>query len=389
MDNKEKNINYFAAVIGDWHFNSLGIVRSLGEAGVEVIFINLSEGGYSESSKYVKSFFNASNSNEVIKLIVEATEKFNKKAVLFPAGDEAALIIDEHRSTLEDCCICPGFKGDIADYMNKDNMCSLASESGFSVPQSLNLRLDGEFKENLRAFPLPLIIKPLKSVDGSKADIMVCQNKEQLEVAVKTLSEDDSVYNEVLVQQFVDGKNNLMVEYCGCKTPGRKVSIWGQLEKIREYPVNRGSTTYAVIKEEITYINTDTLDSFLEKSGFSGIFDLELKVVDGTPYFLEINYRNGAPSYGFTKAGFNIPLTWFCQQTGITEPHNSIKELYLMSERDDLNNVKDKNISVFKWLKDIKNTDTMMIYNPLDPAPFKNAYNSLICKLFSLLQKKG
>ena len=30
MDNIKKDMNY-AVVIGDWHFNSLGVVRSLGE----------------------------------------------------------------------------------------------------------------------------------------------------------------------------------------------------------------------------------------------------------------------------------------------------------------------------------------------------------------------
>lgn len=387
MDNKEKDINYFAAVVGDWHFNTLGMVRSLGEKGVPVVYINMSESGYAESSKYTKKTYHASNDEDVYKFILEAIKDYGKKAVLFPSSDHAALVIDRYKNQLKDYCICPGFEKDISEFMDKDNMCALAASVGFNVPKSLNLKICDGFENNLRSFPLPLIIKPLKSVDGSKADIMICKNAEQLDEAIRVLSLPECGYREVLVQQFVDGKTNLMVEYCGCKTPNHKVCVFGQLEKIREYPVNRGSTTYAVINEEITYIDVDILDEFLEKSGFNGIFDLELKVVDGKPYFLEINYRNGAPSYGFTKAGFNVPYTWYCRQVGLAEPQISVKKIHLMSERDDLNNVKDKNISIVKWIKDIKNTDTMMIFNRADPQPFNNSYNKIICKVFSLLQK--
>ena len=385
MDNKEKNIKYFAAVVGDWHFNSLGLVRSLGESGIDVIFINLSEGGYADSSKYTKKCYHVSKKEDIIKYLFEAAEDEKGIAVIFPASDEAALIIDENRSILESKCICPGFNGNISEFMDKERMGLLAAETGFNVPSSLKAEIKEGFEKALSKFPLPFIIKPIKSVEGSKSDIMICRNSEQLKDAVKLLSSDESSYSEILVQQFVEGNKNLMVEYCGCKTPGRKVEIFGQLEKIREYPVNRGSTTYAVIKEEITYLNIEMFDRFLDMTGFSGLFDLELKIVDDVPYFLEINYRNGAPSYGFTKAGFNIPFTWYCQQTGTEKAENTVNETYLMSERDDLNNVKDKNISLFRWIKDIRKTDTMMIFNKKDHEPFSKSYNPVICKIFSLI----
>ena len=164
--------------------------------------------------------------------------------------------------------------------------------------------------------------------------------------------------------------------------------MFGQLEKIREYPIDRGSTSFSVIKKDITFIDPETVDRFLDRVGFEGVFDLDIKVVDGKPYFIEINFRNGASSYAFTKAGFNMPLIWYQAKLGLETEKVHIDEVYMMSERDDLNNVIDRNISLFKWLKDVARTDVMMIFNRKDPQPFITAYNRFVNMVLSKIGKK-
>lgn len=389
MDRAEKTlIENYAVVIGDWHFNSLGLIRSLGEEGIPVIYINLSEGGYGESSRYTfKTYHSGEEEQEIVDALMTVIEENKGKPVIFTACDAAAFALDNHYEELKDKCFLPGLKGKASEYMNKENMCKAAKEAGFIVPETDTFFLDDNFKENIKDFGFPCILKPVLSVEGKKSDIQICHDEYDLDRAYDLFCESEENYSRILVQQFIDGQKKQMMEYGGCKVAGKQVQVFGQLEKLREYPTNKGSTSYAVVKKEITHFEKNVLDKMLEVVGYEGLFDLEILLVDGVPYFIEINFRNGAIAYAFTKAGFNIPFVWYNGILGKDVGDCKIKETVLMCERDDLNHVMDKNISIMKWLSDVRKTDVFMIYNKRDSQPFINAYNWIVNRAFSIISK--
>ena len=389
MDNTEKTlIENYAVVIGDWHFNSLGIIRSLGEKEITVIFINLSDGGYGESSKYTyKTYHSEEDEKSIVDTLLTVLDENKGKPVIFTACDKAAYAIDNSYALLCDKCFLPGLRGKAKEYMNKENMCKAARQAGFIVPDGETIAFDDSFKERVIAFGFPCIMKPLLSVEGSKADIQICHNADDLNAACEVFLNSEENYTRILVQKYLSGAKKQMLEYGGCKVKGIPVQVFGQLEKIREYPVDKGSTSYAVVKKEITYFEKKVLDIMLEDVGYEGLFDLEILLVDDVPYFIEINFRNGAISYAFTKAGFNIPYIWYSSVLGKDMKEPEIKETVLMCERDDLNHVTDKNISPLRWISDIRKTDVFMLYNKEDPQPFIDAYNKWVNKAFSLIAK--
>ncbi len=364
---------FYAVVLGNWHFNSLGIVRSLGEQGVPVVSVNFSESGYADSSRYAQKVYHVKDHAQAMEVLRDIAGAAQGRGVLFPCSDQTALFLDENRSALEESFIVPHAGGNMGKWMQKDEMCAAAGRAGYNVPESRVLT--AEDFAGLEKLPLPLIVKPLASVEGNKADIRVCWDGDAAKQIAKELGE--SGYTRILAQTFLHGEKEQTVGYCGCKTRGAPVELYGQVEKIREYPAERGSASYAQIVPEVQYIDTEVLDRFLEETGFEGLFDLDIKVIDGTPWFIEINFRNGAYSYAFTAAGCNIPYTWFCAQTGQTLPERSIRQVRLMSERDDLNYVLDKQMSPFRWLRDLRKTDVCMIFNRRDREPFRAAYNKI------------
>jgi len=385
MDSCEKNISNYAVVVGDAHFNSLGLIRSLGEKGIGSVFINIDSDGSAEHSKYTLKTVHVGSTDEIADAVKTVVESRGGKPALFPASDAAAIALDAAYGSLSKLAFCPGLSGKAEFYMDKAEMCRVAEECGFTEPETRAMDITSENKARLAAFGLPFIIKPLKSVDGQKTDITICKTREDAVKAADAFFSEGSGYRKVLVQQFVHGENNLMVEYCGCKTKGKKVRCYAQLEKFREYPVDRGSTSYAIIKDSITYIDVEKFDTMLERFGFEGLFDLELKVVDGTPYFMEINFRNGAPSYGFTAAGFNLPFTWYRDCLG-NETEINLHTVKIMNEAGDLRHVAEKNISALRWVADFCGADALMLYNRNDKAPFANAYGRLVTKGVSVLR---
>lgn len=378
-------MKYYAVVMGDWHFNSLGLIRSLGERGVPVVYLNMSEGGYGEHSRYTVKTYHSSDS--IYEELLKVLDENEGTAVIFPSCDRAALVLDEKYSKLSGRCIVPNLGGNAKKYMDKQAMCAIAEKSGFNVPACIKVNFNENTYEEIKEFGFPCIIKPLLSVEGIKADISVCGNCDELEKAIEVFNSSGNAYKQVLVQRFVHGTENLMVGYCGCKVRKKRVLLYGQLEKTREYPIDRGSTSYAVIKKDTPFVDIDALNAFLERVGFEGLFDIDIKVVDNIPYFIEINFRNGAISYAFTAAGFNIPYTWYCEMTCQKVDPIEIRELLLMCERDDLNHVKDKNISIFKWLHDIRRTDVFMLHNRNDPQPFVQAYGKAVSRVLDILRK--
>ncbi len=366
-------IDKYAIVIGGAHFNSLGVIRALGEAGIKSVFINMDEWGFAECSKYTFETIHISNIGELVPTILNIVKKHGGRPAIYPTGDDSAKIIDEAFEELDKISICPGCNGKLNYYLRKDIMCAAAKEAGFIVPETEFLDIDGNFENKLRDFPKPFILKPINNLFGSKGDISICKDDNEITGIVKKFSS----YKAVLIQKYVNGSENLTIEYCGCKSRGHRVEVYGQLEKIREYPVDRGSTSYAVIKENITYIDIDVLDKMLDITDFSGVFDLELKVVDGVPYFIEINYRNGAPAYAFIKGGFNLHKVWFDQQSGIKINRAEIKETTLICEGIDLSHVFDGNINFTTWLKNYLTADAHMIVNKKDMKPFFYQYKLL------------
>lgn len=383
MEHSDHSQNY-AVVLGDWHFNALGIVRSLGEENVPVSFLNFSPQSYADSSRYVRQVVHVTDDESALQALQTMAEQNAGRGVLFPSSDAAALFLDRNRQALEASFVVPHAGGEMETRMQKDKMCALAQRAGFHVPECRLLTRE-RFGE-LADVQTPFIIKPLASVDGSKADIRVCRDASEAQQASQAFAQ--SAYSRLLVQTFVGGTDELTVNYAGCKVAGKPVYVYGQLEKLREYPPERGSTSFAKIVPEITYFTADVLDRFLEESGFEGLFDLDIKVVDGTPWFIELNYRNGASSYAFTAAGFNIPYIWYCEKLGLPVAEIRLKALHLMSERDDLNYVLDKQLRPAQWLRDLRRTDVCMVFNRQDRGPFRAAYNGAVDAAMALLGRR-
>ncbi|MCQ2472489.1 MAG: hypothetical protein MJ147_10695 [Clostridia bacterium] len=367
---KNNSLKYGIIIVTP-HFNGLGIVRSLGEAGISSVCISTSPITLAEGSKYCIGAYRYKNATDLEHVIRNIVEKFGGRPAIFPTSDIAVEELNVIYNNIKDITYCPGFVNDDAcEQLSKDIMSEKARHAGFVVPETVKIcGTKDENAKQIKDFGLPLILKPVSGTKGSKDDIKVCTTQQELVEALEWLENDGKGYDTILCQRYVASDDEFMIEYCGCTINGKTTLAAGQLRKIREYPVNRGSTSYAVIEPQITYVDKTSVDRFFKEVGFNGIFDLEFKVVDGIPYFLEVNYRNGAPSYAFTRAGFNIPAVWFKGVEGEKIEQPTVKETHLMCEGIDFSHVLNRNISPFKWLRQFFKADVHMIINRLDPKP--------------------
>lgn len=339
-----------AMVIGDDHYNTLGVVRSLGEAGFFVALVLLSEHAVCVTkSRWVSECLIASDKEMVYEAIVDICSRTQGDVGVIPTSDTAALIVSGFLNKLPSNCIAPGVKGDLMALEDKSFAKEIACSCGLDTVSGYVVRSEEEGMRVIADLQFPVIIKPVVSVEGKKADITIAASKEELSLCLKSFFSGG--YDRVMVEQYICGQGSHMVEVLGYRCQNGVSSVVGIIEKIREYPLKNGSTSYARVVDAHEGIDLSAVRAFIEKAGFVGIYDMEFKFCCGTAFFIECNFRIGAPSYVMTKLGRNIPALWISGDRG---PALVPSERPFMVEQRDVFHVVKKNVSMSEWIKQFR-----------------------------------
>jgi D-aspartate ligase len=358
----------YAVVIGSDHYNTLGVVRSLGENNIDIVLIiTTTYRTFVEKSKYIKKYIKISeNQDEILQAIICVLSQDDRKAVLFPLSDITAKVLDDNRLDFDDKAIVPNVGGRLSNLLNKYNMGNIAERSGMFIPKHIQV---STFSPNLKGWDIyPAIIKPLKSIDGSKADISVVYTEDELANVIKHLS--SSGYEKVLIEQYIWGDGTHMIEIMGFVDKNKDVEIPCIVSKIREYPLKNGSTSYAELVKHHDGVYLDKIRSMVRNTGFFGIFDIELIYQEGKAYFIEMNFRNGAPAYGITLSGRNLAYEFYCNACGL-QIKNTGEQKYglMMCEHNDIKHVIDGSITYKQWRREYKMAEFKVFHSKNDPKP--------------------
>lgn len=368
-------------IIGPNHINTLGLIRSLGENGVKpYVIIFDSSNNFVSSSRYIKkSWIVNPCAADVLNAFHEISlDHTNDKPFIVPSSDMAVKILDVNYNLLRDNFFLPNCnykQGEILKRMDKYIMCETAAKADLNVPkgilvninrQSYCFRIKEELTQNQIQFPI--IIKALSELD--KNSISICRTEHELKAYMKNLNEQDSPF---FIQEYIIIEEEFGISgYSYHDGNSIFVNIPGIIHKIRRSKIALGSTTYAKITPYDIDYPIDGFINYLNAIKYTGIFDIEMiRDNKGRFYFIEINYRNGAYGYAYLKAGDNLPLGYAClvKNGGVYE-NKRIKEKYLINDISDLQNVKDRSISFFKYLKDYLSSNVHLLFNLKDIKPF-------------------
>ena len=381
-------------VVGSDHYNTLGVVRSIGIAGLKchLVITEPHLRSFVASSKYVSQCIRtSSNPEDIISAIFQLTEQLrDQQIVIVPTTDTVAIAIDEHYNDFAPNIIVPSCKGEMLKLSDKEYMKMLAQESSMNVPHYQIIDLSIEQKEHSwNSFPA--IIKPLRSIEGNKSDIKIVWSKEELADYFENIKRIPN--STVIIEEYIHADKDYMIEYMGYVRKNGECVISGALKKIREYPLGKGSTSYAEVYPNLPDIDISSIQTFLAKTKFYGIFDIEYKSDGEKAYFLEINYRNGAPSYSLNAIGRNIVYDWITdksQDEMITKDNNTVRVIH---EFNDFKNIKKAKIKFSKWFVEYKNAEVKLVYNSRDIKPvysyiLKRTWDKLVIKIKQIFKGK-
>ena len=355
---KRLQLHCGAVIIGDSFNNTLGLIRSLGEARVDITLLLVGETDrlYVSKSRYLKrsQVFLVPTIDDCMPVLQKIAESRTRQIIIC-TNDRAAQYIDAHEAYLHSCFITPMRGKQLGTLMNKDEQCRLAKESGMTVPQSFVY----DRKDIFPDVTYPLLMKPLNSTGGEKSDIHICRTREEVDKAFNEVSS----CSRFVVQEYI--RKEYEINLTGVNTP-HGTYVPGGIKKIRHYPNIYSPCSFGLFQSvEKLNIDITPILTFFQKVDYQGPFSVEFLHKEGKNYFMEVNFRHDGLAYAATASGVNLPALLFKKPT---RPM-TVKDTYMMDLSSDYCHVKDGVLSRKRWFSDFIKTGCQLNFNRRDPMP--------------------
>lgn len=310
----------------------LGVIRSLGASGYTVDLIaSVKKKGSSviaSSSKYVRNTIEVfdrqiqgNNGENILDAIMQY--KGDERVVLFPTDDFTAKIVSDNYNKLEDSFLMPRMMdgSSVWDAMDKSYQRKLADKVGIAVANEWSISLRDEIIIP-NDISYPCFVKPLQSVAGSKSEMKICSDNDELKAHLERMKAFFSD-RDVIVQEYL--KIDKEYDLSGLCLDD-KIIIPAVIEKSRIAQFEPGVTmSGTVMKNEILGDEMDKITNMLKSLRYFGMFDMELFLSNGKLYFNEINLRSGGPNYSYFLNGVNLPDIFVKELCGIG--HDNSEEI--------------------------------------------------------------
>lgn len=349
----------------------LSTLRCLIGTGCKADVVIVNEGyALARWSRYADKCYLIDSEEEGLELIKRKYGNETSSPIIISCNDSVAELIDQNREFLRKHFIISDSNesGEYLSYwMCKDVMCCLAEEVGFLVPKTWTLDLrEGVISWN--DFVYPCITKALKSSKGRKEATRICKNEEELRDAIQNAKQ----YTDfLLVQEFIKFDQG----YCtlGVRLNRSKETIVGRTGKRHRSNLQMyGYPTFSHLEKALPpRVTEDMIRTFVERTGYTGVFSFETIVAGDKTYFVEINFRTDGKIFGMPATGCNIVAAWLYDAVGMEKyPLSFDKEVYVMFGPEDFQHVLHKDISFLCWLKDVLRTNAFHTWSVRDPMPF-------------------
>lgn len=352
---------------GREHYNSLGIIRTLGEAGIMPVYVVVKGGPvFASKSKYVKESHYVDTVDEGIEFILSKYSDPCEKSFILVEDDWTVAIMDKYYDRLKDNFYFFNAGGNLLTYFDKDVVNRLAVKHGLKVPKTWKVKV-GEIPSDIE---YPIMTKSVNSIGEEWKDIVyICRDDVELKAAFSKMKSE-----YVLVQQYIEKVDEVSFDAFSVNK-GKDVFI--VMEAYQMYNIPDKYSPYWKIHN---YRNTDIgekIEKIIGEIEFEGIFEFEFMIDQEDNYwFLEINLRNTALGYATTVAGMPQVTLWceaiekgyidYSKRVEIPDGMRAMAECFDYDVR-----VKGGVISKEEWLKEFMTSECKMYMGRDDFEPFR------------------
>ncbi|NUK24619.1 carboxylate--amine ligase [Streptomyces lunaelactis] len=297
----DRGVPALLAKIGSYpqHHGGLGVVRTIGRAGVPVHAVVEDRFTPVAFSRHVTSrFVWPTTGLEEPELLADALLSIGRaigsRCIPVPTDDEAAILLAEHSDRLAECFVLPPAPPGLPRLLaSKEGLHRLCEELGVPTPRARAPENRDELVDAGRELGFPLVLKNRDAWSRLRAPAVggttVVRDERDLLARYP-----DGALPPVLMQEYIpreEAEDWITHLYCGAG--GTPLVVFTGL-KLRSWPPDAGVTTRAVALHNPCLAKL--AGEFCHRLGYSGPADLDWRYDrrDGRYKLVDFNPRTGA-----------------------------------------------------------------------------------------------
>lgn len=298
--------------------NALGVIRSLGRAGVPVIATDHEPRAAGLVSRYAEPGVVANPLTEPERFADELIALGRGRArggVLFPTHDEAIAALGPRQDEVDEVLRRPWTPWPGVDaIMDKEHQHAVARGIGFPVPRTVTPDGEADLAAIARELRFPMVLKPRNAPEFRhrfRAHLLTAADPEELRRAW----EQAGPY-EPQICEVIPGDDSCLWTYGSYRdSSGRALAAFTG-RKLRQTPPGFGAARAAESRWDRAL--AARCDALLDALGYHGISQVEVKrdPRDGRDHLIEVNARAWLWIGLATACGVNLPLACWLDATG-------------------------------------------------------------------------
>ncbi|WP_020655384.1 carboxylate--amine ligase [Massilia niastensis] len=318
--NSPQNTSLPAVVVGGG-LNALGVVRSLGAAGIPVIVVDTSPKSPAMRSRYGRKLLcHSLEGDAFVERMINLGKQYPAPLMLFATEEKTVETISARRTSL-----APWFRLRQPEHerlmalMHKQGFQELAEAVGAPVPRTV--RIEGKADlARIHDLTYPCVFKPSKKDYGYGARFKKAYKVASPAEVAALYEEIFPVLADMVVQEWIEGSDAdvyFCLQYVGAD--GQVVSSFSG-RKIRAWPPRIGGTASCTAAWEVADELTDMTRTFFRQVGFVGMGSMEYKrdARDGRFYMVEPTVaRTDFQEEVASLNGVNIPAAAYHYEMGL------------------------------------------------------------------------
>lgn len=380
------------------HHGGLGIVRSLGRAGVPVYCVDADCWEPAFSSRYCRGRFvlkaEDNPDGQRVDQLLEIGGKVGGHPILIPTTDHGAMWVADHAETLRQAFCFPHQEAAlIRTLCDKSRMQELARSNGVPTARSSIPTSKRDVEQFLDTAIFPIMVKATDAerlrvrLGGTK--FVIWTRSELLDLYAKA---EDPNGSGLMLQEFIPGEDWMFDGYFD-RDSRCLFGVTGK--KLRRFPPQTGVTSLGVCLRNEAVERTTI--AFMQAIGYRGILDIGYRYDqrDGQYKVLDVNPRIGC-TFRLLSAcdGMDAARALYLNLTGQDFAHSKTREgrKWIVEDFDLISafrSWRNGAITLEEWARSLRDIDETACFALDDPVPFLLMPIADVCELFRWLRNRA
>ena len=312
-----RQLNTPAVVIGGG-LNALGIVRSLGAAGVPLTVIDSDANSPAMRSRYGSKLLVASlEGDALVESLLSLARAWGTPAMLFVTEEKGVNTVSEQRQRLAAPYLLrlPPHER-LLQLMHKQGFAELAQACNALVPKTVHISQAADLAQ-LDGLRFPCVFKPSQKNYDYGARFQKAYKLSSADEVRALYVQIEPVMADMVAQEWIEGADD-EIYFC-LQYVGREKQLVSSFvgRKIRSWPPRIGGTASCTAAWEFHDTLSARTHAFFVAAGFSGMGSMEYKRDSRDGQFYMVEPTVGRTDYQeevATLNGVNIPLAAYLHE---------------------------------------------------------------------------